>query len=262
MSTAWRLAASSVMGTAHVKRGSVCQDAHTWELLDAPGETVLVAVLADGAGSARRAEVGARFACRHILAAITALLAEGTNPREIGRGQIEVWLGQLRAAITDLAAGEGMFTREFSSTLLAAVIGQDNAMFFQVGDGAMVIPAVAGGFECVFWPEHEEYENVTYFAVDPLVAEHLQWVIVEHPVDELAMFSDGLQRLVLDYGQRQPHTPFFEAMLAPLRAATVDGAEALSRELATFLDSERVNTRTDDDKTLLLATRRSPSTAP
>ena len=125
--------------------------------------------------------------------------------------------------------------------------------------GAIVVDAVppSEGYDCVFWPAHEEYENVTFFAAEPNAAEHLQWALVDRRVEELALFSDGLQRLALDYAGQRPHAPFFRSMLSPLLAGGAGGADGdgLSRSLAAFLDSPRVNDRTDDDKTLMLAIR-------
>jgi hypothetical protein len=70
-------------------------------------------------------------------------------------------------------------------------------------------------------------------------------------VDEVALLTDGLQSLALRFASREAHGPFFEPMFERLR-----GPEQPSEsELAAFLGSGPVNARTDDDKTLVLATR-------
>jgi len=51
----WRVLAASVRGKSHEKVGQLCQDAHHWEKLP---EGVLVAAVADGAGSATLGKVG------------------------------------------------------------------------------------------------------------------------------------------------------------------------------------------------------------
>ena len=78
---------------------------------------------------------------------------------------------------------------------------------------------------------------------------------MERRIDEVALFSDGLQRLALHYQTRTAHAGFFKPMLATLRAAPADALESLSTQLAAYLSSPAVNERTDDDKTLVLATR-------
>ena len=63
--------------------------------------------------------------------------------------------------------------------------------------------------------------------------------------------SDRLIRLALKMPCQEPHTPFFQPLFQFARAAFAE-AEAV-RQLEAFLQSERVNARTDDDKTLVLA---------
>ncbi|MFN8515473.1 MAG: protein phosphatase 2C domain-containing protein [Chloroflexia bacterium] len=122
---------------------------------------------------------------------------------------------------------------------LAAVVGDDAASYCQIGDGAIVVaaPDESDGYRWVFWPQHGEYENETVFATD-LDAPRL--IAVEQAgqaVDEVALFSDGLQRLALHYEGRTAHAPFFLPMFAPVRAADPGRADALSTQLATFLAS-------------------------
>ena len=74
-------------------------------------------------------------------------------------------------------------------------------------------------------------------------------------VSELAVFTDGLQRLALDFTTRQPYGAFFRPFFERLR--TEPEPETLLEPLREFLDSPRVNDRTDDDKTLVLALSRS-----
>jgi|HubBroStandDraft_3_1064219.scaffolds.fasta_scaffold04118_3 hypothetical protein len=259
MSAAWRYAFASAAGTSHGRRDLPCQDACACRVLESPhGEAVLVAVVADGAGSARRAADGSALTCSFILGQVEALLSTGGAVEDITRGRVEIWLAGLQGEVRRRAETEGLAPREFASTLVAAAVGGDRAAFWQVGDGAAVVAETCqqAPFNWVFWPLNGEYENVTFFATEPDAAEHLEHALVTRAIDELALFSDGLQRLALHYPTRTAHAPFFESMFAPLRAAPAGSCELLAHQLAAFLDSPRVNDRTDDDKTLALATRR------
>lgn len=77
-------------------------------------------------------------------------------------------------------------------------------------------------------------------------------------IDAIAIFSDGIERMVLDMATRKPAERFFAAVTGPVTNSPVlNGKDsALSRELAAYLDSEQVCARTDDDKTLVIATLR------
>ena len=97
---------------------------------------------------------------------------------------------------------------------------------------------------------------MTVFATDPCAAEYLEHEIAKRTFDELALFTDGLQRLALHFASQTVHNPFFRPMFAPLRSAPAGYLAATSTALGSFLGSPSVNDRTDDDKTLVLATRR------
>jgi len=253
----WRLAAASALGTAHVDLGLPCQDAHRCSVQrPAGGEPVLIAVVCDGAGSAARADAGAQLACQLIHDEIATALGEGGGVRDITQGWIEERLGRFQAAVAARAEAEECQPRDFACTLLAAAVGPDCAAFCQIGDGVMVIGEDAETYRWIFWPDRGEYENVTFFATEPEAADHLQCELLEERIDEIALLSDGLQRLALHYQTRTAHAAFFKPMLAALRAAPADALESLSGQLAAYLSSPAVNERTDDDKTLVLASRR------
>lgn len=259
-SPVWRHAAASAIGTSHARREIPCQDASACRVFGGPeGGPVLVAIAADGAGSALRAEVGAELTCTYVLRQVELLLSAGDTLRDITRGRIEFWLAGLGYEVSRLASAAALRSRDFASTLVAAVVGCDCAVLFQVGDGGMVIAAreEPDAFTWVFWPSQGEHENLTFFATEPHAAKHLEHALIEGTVDEVALFTDGLQRAALHFGSRTARSPFFHAVLAPLRAASAAAPE-LSADLAAFLASPAVNQQTDDDKTLILATRRQP----
>jgi hypothetical protein len=259
MSSNWRHAAASATGTSHLKSGLPCQDASCCDvLLTAAGEPVLAAFVSDGAGSARRAETGAQLACSLAFDEIRSLLAAGGSVSDVDRPFLTAWLARFQIEIAARAEAEGLRPRDFACTFLGAIIGAETAVFFQIGDGAIVVSprGEEDQYSWVFWPATGEYENTTFFATDPDSAAHLEHACVERPIDEVALFSDGLQRLVLDYRDRTAPAPFFRSMLSWVRSAADEALPRLSSLLQGHLGSPAINDRTDDDKTLILATRR------
>jgi hypothetical protein len=106
----------------------------------------------------------------------------------------------------------------------------------------------------VHWPDHGEFANTTNFLTQPDALDHLRLATFVAPVTRLAMFSDGLERLVLDFQQRAAHGPFFDSIFARMRPPIGAGHLAeISDDLAILLASDKVNARTDDDKSLLCA---------
>lgn len=257
--TGWKYVFASVAGTSHSKQGRPCQDSASCSLITGTGgQAALVAVASDGAGSARRAEAGSALVCSLFVEEIRLLFEGGGGARQITREFVEGWVKRFQNLITLRAGAEGLQPRDFASTFLATVIGSDCAVFTQIGDGAIVISSVEEDdqFRCVFWPQQGQYANTTYFLTDEDAAGRLDYGMSDRPINELALFTDGLQGLALHYQTRSAHAPFFLPIFSWLRPISGGYSEKLSSSLASFLDSKKVNERTDDDKTLILATRR------
>jgi hypothetical protein len=127
-------------------------------------------------------------------------------------------------------------------------------VFFQIGDGAIVYQAEDGRYVPALWPQSGEYANCTWFLTDRDASTRVQ-AARARGVHEVALFTDGLQGLALHFVSRAAHGPFFAPMFARLRGMRPTRPRGLAGELRAFLDSPAVNQRTDDDKTLVLATR-------
>ena len=162
------------------------------------------------------------------------------------------WMDEARKQLNFEAAQRQAGLRDLACTLLLAVVGDHSAAFAQIGDGAMVT-CYGEEYRPVFWPQAGEYANTTYFLTQDDFADHVEFVRFDERIDELAIFSDGLQRLALNIAGRMGHRPFFEPLFTRLRAAA--SGDDLREPLRQFLESPRVAQRSDDDKTLILATR-------
>jgi hypothetical protein len=213
---------------------------------------VLVLASADGAGSAQHADVGARHASRGITRLVLDDLAEGLTVEQIDRDTVLSWYLRLRWELADRAFRCRTSLDQLACTLLLAVVGPTSAAFAQIGDGA-IVTGDDGGYQAVFWPQNGEYANSTNFITDPAFADLLLFERRSGPVDELALFTDGLQSVALQFASRTVHQPFFRPMFQRLRGSRP--GEGLVRGLRQFLTSPALNERTDDDKTLILATR-------
>jgi hypothetical protein len=244
----WKWLAESVTGTAHVRGGLPCQDA----CLVRPAGGALVIACADGAGSAAHAEVGARLACETLASVIESDLREGQTVAAIDRDALAYWLGAARKELEAEAGRRSTKPRELACTVMAAVVGDDAAAFAHLGDGA-IVRADGETYAPVFWPEAGEYANETRFLTEADFEKHFLFATHAGRVEELAVFTDGLQRLALDFAGRTGHAGFFRPLFQRLREA--DDPAGLAGPLRDFLGSERVNQRSDDDKTLILATR-------
>jgi hypothetical protein len=252
----WRYALASVQGTSHVGADIPCQDSCLVRALsNLDGSSVLLAVVADGAGSAALAQVGSQLACNTLASTVATWIIENGTETITREVVLKLWLRDsvLRAFEVQAEAAE-MRMRDLATTLLAIIVSGERTVCFQVGDGAVVF-STGPEYELAFWPQNGEYANTTNFLTDSTLSESLQFRVLKKRVDELALLSDGLQMLSLDYASRSAHQQFFAPMFSTLRLEE-PGESPLCLALEEFLNSDSINSRSDDDKTLILATRR------
>lgn len=251
----WRLIRAAVAGTSHARDALPCQDSclATSQLLPSGEEALLVAV-ADGAGSAQFGARGAQLACEigHDRMARWLASASGRLP---AAQDVAEWFFSVRCALEDVAHVEGLPLRELASTLLLLLVLPHAAAYAHIGDGGIAVDH-GSGLQLVFWPEAGEYANMTRFVTDEDSLEHVRVAVSEATPEEVALFTDGIQRLALDFKTGTVYAPFFAPMMAVLRRQAPAECALLEAQLAAFLDSPKVNSRTDDDKTLVLASRR------
>lgn len=248
----WRVVGVSVVGTSHLDKAVPCQDAHRYQVLS--GGELLVAV-ADGAGSAARAETGASRAVDKAIEKLAQLLQAGTPPSDEASWKhlMTGVFGLVRAELDGMAELENRPIRDFATTLTVAVATGEWTAVGQLGDGAAVARNAGGRLWLTVNPQRGEYANEAYFVTLANALEYLEVCVWHEPVTALVLITDGLLRLALEFPTYEPYAPFFEPLLA-FTAQQQDEDQARER-LAGVLASDRICDRTDDDKTLVVAVR-------
>jgi hypothetical protein len=139
---------------------------------------------------------------------------------------------------------------------VSVVIGPESAVVAHVGDGAVVLRfRETKKWVVPSWPFHGEYASTTRFIVDDPQAT-INLVHVGGIFDRFAVFSDGLEYLVLDYRQRIAPSDLFERFVAPLITCESAGRDRkFSKRLRVYLESAKVREATDDDTSLILGLR-------
>jgi hypothetical protein len=246
----WRYTGLSVAGTSHHHTGIPCQDAHKIACIG----DALVAVVADGAGSVRHSGIASEFVVDATIAQIDAWENLPNNQDEWQR-MAAILVEGLYQQLTTKAVELNCPVREVATTWLVALITENAVAAAQIGDGAIVFGADSEHLNLLTFPEHGEYLNETVFLVSEGYQKHLQTVYIQEQVCRAALFSDGLQLLALTMttSPPTPYLPFFHPLFEFLHSVK-DNAER-ERQLRNFLESPRVCSRTDDDKTLILAMR-------
>ena len=248
----WKLLAKSVQGSGHKRLGTVCQDACLANLHSIGDQSVLVLAAADGAGSADHSNVGAQVSCQIIQSLVAQHLEDQPDLIPIERYQAIAWYERVRTELDREASELSVPVRQLACTLLLAIISETGAAFCQIGDGAIVIRDAAD-LRPVFWPQSGEYANTTNFVTSGRIEHDLNFEWLSGPIDDVAMFTDGLQSVALNFATQQAHQPFFAPLLDSLRKHP--NPSELDGPMQSFLESKSLAERTDDDLTLILATR-------
>jgi len=250
----WRHIAHSLQGSFHTAKGGSCQDSNRVEVLGAESNGTLIACVADGAGSAKHSEEGSKLACDSIVQSAISYLESNDSFDEFDEEVALRWCDESRMAIQRDADGRNCKVRELATTLCVAILSQGRSIFFQIGDGAIVLEN-NGIYGVVFWPQSGEYANSTNFLTAENYQQHLEFSTAQDCFSGVALLTDGLERLALLFESETPHPPFFDPLFKALRKT--DDLESLGLELHRFLQSESVESRSDDDKTLILVAKHS-----
>ena len=251
MQSKWRIIGASARGSSHEKSDLPCQDAYDYRGLS---NGVLIVAVSDGAGSADRSDEGAARAVRQATYTITAELEKVETFSETAWHLVLTEaFSQARQAVFQLAENKGLPPRDFATTLTCVVASDRWLATGQIGDGVVIAARDSGGLSAVTVPQRGEYANETLFLTASQALQSVDVRVYNESPQALAVMTDGLMRLAMDVATNEPHVRFFEPLLSFASGAT---DELLSRQkLVSFLASERVCSRTDDDKTLVLAVR-------
>jgi hypothetical protein len=254
----WTVSAASVRGRGHEQTGAPCQDSSA--AIVSPNGKWVALVASDGAGTARRSEIGANFVAREFAMCLLRL-SEECDRRAPGAWVSDRVIQDIVLIRDRLRANAGSDDiSEFHCTLVAALIGPTGGLTVHLGDGAIFGGAAEGRAGDVIdlareyfvsLPQNGEYSNETVFLTERDWVKNLRI----HPLaaaDWVMLGTDGGISLAM-VGESKPKSGF---VIPVIRALIKEGdfperCEALAR----ILDDRQADRLTNDDKTLVAAIR-------
>lgn len=258
----WQAFGASSIGKAHIDSGLPNQD----NLFFEQNGDCCVAVVCDGAGSARFSHDGSRFfaqAVGDLLKNMAGnLLASPANQAAI-TAQIPPYLQALRDNLSQQIASDASI-RDYHTTVTAVLLLPllNQALLIQVGDSPLISTKFAFAQSQIDYFEQiglygddskNEYVNETHFITQDNWQDFLrvQWLDVSQ-VDCLALMSDGCADLVLQGASQTPkiYRPFFGNLLFNVcQSQTGEQGNAMIEQAISNPATYRL---TGDDKTLIL----------
>lgn len=282
---AWRAVARSEIGTSHLKQQMLCQDYGHYRIF----KDVIVGAVADGAGSAKYSDVGAKLAVETVLDYLSEYLQQ---PKETGflyKGLLlkaflakkpDLWVSLIQnqknrrerlfqalslseakslftettkkaiAALSNEAANNDYSINDLACTLLVFVATPQWVAAMQIGDGFMVVRPKDSEHQLLFNPDKGEFVNETTFITSANALDEMQVDVLSGQQEFICASTDGLEKVAIRMSDWKPFAPFFQPLAEYL--SETSNPEEENEYVINFLKSERLNARTDDDKTLLL----------
>lgn len=239
----WIVGGGVATGTMHVATGIKCQDACAYL---AQGDT-LFACIADGAGTAPLSHMGSTFVTQEFLQLCSRQFLYKMYVQKEARNWLNEAIKALHYGLLREAHTLAVPISHLATTFTACIATPSYIVAAQIGDGFLVGGGHAS-FNLLLWEEHKEFINETHFLTDK---SYKARILSTSAYDFLALGTDGVSSVAIDPYQKIAHEGFFSPFQEYL--STQPFEDELEGELKKFLNSERLNKKTEDDKTLLVA---------
>ena len=199
----WSWIGASSTGTSHLANGSGCDDAAACVETDSKNGPTLICVVSDGAGSASLSRIGSRIVVRGFCRSALSFVRSGRRPRDLDREVAGNWLDDIRDRIEQASFREGTSRRSFAATLIGCIAQADGLAVLHVGDGACALRLRSEQeWHVPSWPAQGEFASTTNFVTDdPEPCVNVAYVGGD--IAEIALFTDGLERLALNFRRRE-----------------------------------------------------------
>jgi serine/threonine protein phosphatase PrpC len=202
-----------VQGASHLKNNQPCQDAFTY-LADSQNNDPLIVAIADGHGDKRydMSQYGSKIATEVAVNILKQLYEQlrGSKTylfRSFRDHFLKEVIKEWRKAVLQHADKNGLSIEEpsevytrYGTTLLVALISQDEALIGQIGDGDIVI---VDGQDKLIVPFHQEEDligNATYSLCSTEANRFWKITRIDNPMENkfMMMSTDGLSNCFED----------------------------------------------------------------
>ncbi|MBB3265534.1 hypothetical protein FHW79_003163 [Azospirillum sp. OGB3] len=239
----WRLIGACVRGPAHEAKNQEGQDALAFGVENG----CAVAVVCDGAGSARHARAGSTRVSSMVASAFLAAPTTSFEGAEAFRALVVQAVDFARGSLL----ADGLDLEDCHATLVALVATPERTLLAHVGDGlAAVAPTAAWGDVVLSEPRNGEYANQTWFVTMEDWPDQLR-VSEAPPLAQggvAVAMTDGAMPFVISADGAALEPDFMGPVSRFLYSSD---PEAAARALHGTLGSKDARRISGDDKTLI-----------
>lgn len=239
-----KVIAASIRGPLHLHKGLPCQDYYRHSRT---GKN-FVAIVSDGAGSAKFGKIGAKTVCDTLIdilknAPFSEIKSYIHHAIKTAREKLE------RHRLNKTKNESGIM--DFSATVVGAVYHKNKGVFFHIGDGA-ALAFKDEEFEkfTLSPPQNGSFSCETFFYTQPEWEQNLRFTPFEN-ADTIFLMSDGLT----NFSFLQDFKLIDKGFILPIHRflRETDNVLKAQRALINTLNNGDARRLNSDDKTLLWA---------
>lgn len=273
--TNWVVAYASVIGNGHVLMNLPCQDSCAHQRIN---ETWGVAVVADGAGSAKHSDIGSDFVARNMAHCLEEIVqrngwdsAEKMPSEEVWRVEALKGLQIVRQRLEQFATAKAYKIPDLACTVLAVLYAPFGILTTHIGDGRAAYSVEPGKWEALIEPFRGSEVNETVFITSNIwttdgVDLYIETGVIKNDIRAFALLSDGCENGSFEvnvwdeekqkyHDPNRPYNKFFEPNLNGMLQLKKErkSQEEINAIWGGFLkDGSKQFKHETDDKTMIL----------
>jgi len=240
-----RVIATKITGSLHEAKQTPCQDFYHY----ACSGNKLVAVVSDGAGSAKYGKIGAKMICETLVNVLI------NTPFKDVEKTVQTAVEMARERLVIHRLNKTKSEREilnFSATMVGVVYHRNRGLFFHIGDGAGVaVHQLNDGIDYTLsCPANGKFSCETYFYTMKNWRDCLRFTPIEK-ANALFLMTDGVTNFALAEDMKRLKKGFIEPINSYLQTET--NKRRAMQALNNTLNTKQARKLNSDDKTFLWA---------
>lgn len=278
----WLILADSVIGKSHISSNTVCQDSHYYTPFSEM-EGWGIAVVSDGAGSAKHSEIGSKFIAEQ---AVPHFFKKGIKEKQWDKQNTlpsdEEWaefaweqLKNCAGALYEYGEKElDIPFKDLSCTVIAVVISPHGLLVTHIGDGRAGYCTHDGTWNSMIQPHKGEEANMTYFLTSHVWATQKGFRtahnvpipesrIIRETATAFTLLSDGMENHCFEclkkypdkdlyFDSNQPYGLFYNVVIDMIKKIE-DKASRNEKWTEILTKGNKKIEDEPDDKTMILA---------